>query len=177
MVTRPATLSLGNRRRTFQGDIFSCKDAAQQVLMPVRLSVCLSVCGQPENLPFYILLQHPECSRMHAECSRMFQNTCRMFQNVPKCMKSVQERMQNVLECSRMHAECSRMFQKPECMQNIPKCSRMHAGCSRMFQNACRMFLNASFKFCLFLGLKLDLQLKGSSPDLHVQLIQTCQIQ
>ena len=47
---------------------FSCEDAAQQVLM----SVCPSVCGQPENIPFYILLQHPECSKM-------FQNACRKF--------------------------------------------------------------------------------------------------
>ena len=49
--------------------LFGCKNTAQLVLM----SVCLSVRGQP----FYIILQHPECSRMYAEC----------MQNVPKCSR------------------------------------------------------------------------------------------
>ena len=90
--------------------VFSCEDAAQQVLMS---SVCPSVCGQPENIPFYILLEDPECSRM--------------FQNVSECMQNV--------------PECSRMFQNvPECMQKVPECSRMHAECSKMLQNAYRMF-------------------------------------
>merc|ERR1711860_347268 len=72
--------------------IFSCEDAALQVLMLV--CVCPCVRGQPENLPSYIFLKHTECSRMFQnvpECSRM-------FQNVPECM-------QNVPEYSRMHAE------------------------------------------------------------------------
>ena len=90
---------------------FGCEDAAQQVLM----SVCLSARGQPENLPFYIILQHPECSRMYAEC---MQNV----QNIPERMQNVPEHMQTV----------------PECMHNVPECSRIYAECSRMFQNACR---------------------------------------
>ena len=80
---------------------------------PTSPNVCLSVCGQPENLLSYILLQHPECSRMFQNACKMFQNACRMFQNVP--------------ECSRMHAEWSRMF------QNLLESSRMHAECSSMF--------------------------------------------
>ena len=84
--------------------IFSCEEAAQQVLVSVCLSVHLSVHHQPENIPVYILLQHPECSRMHAESSGMFQNACSMFQNIPECI-------QNVPECSRMHAWPSRILQ------------------------------------------------------------------
>ena len=58
------------------------------------MCVCLSVCGQPENLPYYILLQHPGCSRM-------FQNvpkSSRMFQNVPESSR----KFKNVPESSRM---------------------------------------------------------------------------
>ena len=76
--------------------------SAQQVLT----YACVTVCGQPENLPSYILLQHPECYRMFQNACIMFQ----MFQNVPQCMQNVPECMQNV----------------PECMQNVPECSRMH---------------------------------------------------
>jgi len=75
-------------------NIFSCEDAAQQVLMSVCPSVRPSVCGQPENLPYYILLQHPGCSRM--------------FQNVPECSKMFQD----VPGCSGMFKDvqgCSRM--------------------------------------------------------------------
>merc|ERR1711911_297238 len=86
-------------------DIFSCEDAAQQVLMSsVRLSVCVCVCGQPENLPYYILLQHPGCSRM--------------FQNVPECSKMFQD----VPGCSGMFKDvqgCSRMF-KDVCL-SVPQ--------------------------------------------------------
>ena len=60
--------------RVFQ-NVVSCEDAAQQVLMYVRLSVCPCVRGQPENLPSYILLQHPECYRM--------------FQNIPYCIDQI----------------------------------------------------------------------------------------
>ena len=94
--------------------IFSCEDAAQQVLM----SVCLSVSVCVDKLKFYLLTPFnviaecsrmfqnvPECSRMHAEYSRMFQNACRMSQNAGKMF-------QNVPECSWMHAECSRMHKK-----------------------------------------------------------------
>jgi len=59
------------------------------------MSVCPSVCGRPENLPYYILLQHPGCSRM--------------FQNVPECSRMFQD----VPGCSRMFRDvqgCSRMF-------------------------------------------------------------------
>ena len=55
--------------------IFSCKDAALQVLMSVCLSVCPCVYGQPENLPFYILLQHTECSRMFQNMASQVQTT------------------------------------------------------------------------------------------------------
>ena len=90
--------------------LFSCKDAAQQVLMSVCPSVRLSVCLSPK-LKFYLLTEFKmfqnvseciknvlECSRMHTEGSRMFQNTCRMFQNVTKCIQNVPECMQNVPE-------------------------------------------------------------------------------
>jgi len=100
-------------------NIFSCEDAAQQVLM--------SVCPCVIKLKFS-LLQHPECSRMYAKCSRMSQNVCRMFQNVPECMKNIQ----NVLACSRQYAECVRMF------QNV---CRMHADpwvCLQLHMLACR---------------------------------------
>ena len=98
-------------------EVFSCEDAAQQVLM----YVCVSVCGQPENLPFYILLQHPERSRMNAEC----------MQNVPECMHNVTDCMHNVPEC---------IQNVPECMHNVPECFRMHAECSRMHAKFSRMF-------------------------------------
>ena len=116
--------------------IFSCEDAAQQVLM----SVCLSVCPCVVNLKtyhstsFYNIQNVPEYSRRHAECIRMFQKACRMFQNVPECM-------QNVPECSRIFQNACSMFQKvPECSRMHAESSRMHAECSRMFQNVCRMF-------------------------------------
>ena len=95
--------------------LFSCEDAALQVLM----SVCPCVCRQPENLPFYILIQHTECSRM--------------FQNVPECM-------QKVSKCSRMHSEWFRMFQNA-CRMFQNACRMFENEC-RMFQKACRMFQN-----------------------------------
>ena len=67
--------------------VFSCEDAAQQVLMS---SVCPSVCLSVSKLKFYLVTalrmfqSVPECSRMHAECYRMLQNVTecyRMFQN------------------------------------------------------------------------------------------------
>ena len=79
--------------------VFSCKDAAQQVLMSVCPSVCVSVC---------LWSIGPDFSRMHAECSRM-------LQYVTECMQNVQ----NACRMSRMHAECSRMH--AECMQNVPE--------------------------------------------------------
>ena len=87
--------------------LFSCEDAAQQVLMYVCLSVCVSVVNLKiyHSTSFYNIQNVPECSRMHAECSRMFQNACRKFQNVPECMQNVLECMKNVPECPRMHAE------------------------------------------------------------------------
>ena len=57
--------------------IFSCEDAAQQVLM----SVCLYVRHQVEILLQNLTKNVPECSR---KCIRMYQN---------------------VLECSSMHAD------------------------------------------------------------------------
>ena len=61
--------------------LFSCEDAAQQVLMYVCLSVRLSV-WVPSWNSFTVCNQYssrmfpnvPECSRMHAECSRIYQN-------------------------------------------------------------------------------------------------------
>ena len=72
--------------------------------MSVCPSVRPSVCGQPENLPYYILLQHPGCSRM--------------FQKVPECSKMFQD----VPGCSRMFRDvqgCSRMF-KDVCL-SVPQ--------------------------------------------------------
>ena len=56
--------------------IFSCEDTAQQVLMSVCLSVCLS-----SNLKFFhsAICTVPECSRLFQnvlECSGLFQNAC-----------------------------------------------------------------------------------------------------
>ena len=132
--------TIGHQMKCSQHDettVFSCEDAAQQVLMSVRLSVRpWSICNSysihsPEcsrmfqNVP-ECMQYVPECSRMHAICSRM-------FQHVPECMQN--------LKSYRMHTECSRMIQNACSMfQNVPECSRMHAECSRMFQNACRMF-------------------------------------
>ena len=108
---------------------FSCKDTALQ--LQVLMSVCMFVCGQPENLPSYILLQHPECSRM-------FQNACRMFQNVPECIQNVPECMQNVPEGKQIVPKCMQIV--PECMQSVPECSKMHAdlwACMQVHELAC----------------------------------------
>ena len=97
------------------------------------LSVRLSVCGQPENLPSYNLLQHLECSRMSQnvpECSRMFQKVPECSRMHAECSRMHSECIRNAfkmhLECSRMNhnvPECSRMFQNaPECLQNVPEC-------------------------------------------------------
>ena len=78
--------------------LFSCEDAAQQVLVSVRVCVHvwstwkytfihLSTTSRMFHNVSECMQNVPECSRMHAESSRMFQNACRM------------------------HAECSRMFQ------------------------------------------------------------------
>ena len=116
--------------------LFSCEDAAQQVLMSF---VCLCVRVPSWNtftVCKSILFQTiPECSRMFQNACRMFQ--CRMFWNVPECM-------QNVLECFRMHAECSRMNQKAyrmneECSRMHAECSKMHAKCSKMNAESSRM--------------------------------------
>ena len=114
-------LNEGEARIAFSSwrwNIFSCEDAAQQVLMYVR------VCEFQSEI-----WTVPECFRMFwtvPEFSRMCQTIPECagpFQNVPECARQ----FQHVPECFRMHAECS----------------RMHAECSRMFQNACRMFQNA----------------------------------
>ena len=61
----------------------SCFQAAKtQLNKSTSLSLRLSVCHQPENLPSFILLQHPECFRK--------------FQNVPECF-----RMQSLLISAR----------------------------------------------------------------------------
>ena len=55
------------------GLIYSCEDAALQVLM----YVCVCVRRQVEILPSYSIQNVPECSIMLqnvAECCRMFQN-------------------------------------------------------------------------------------------------------
>ena len=100
--------------------IFSCEDAAQQVLMYVCPSVCPCVINLKIYLPtsIYYIQNVPECSRMHSEFSRMFRNAYRMFQNVYECMKNVPECMQNVLVCVQNVPECSGMF------YNVPKCTR-----------------------------------------------------
>ena len=100
-------------------NIFSCEDAALQVLM----SVCVCVCGQftfgPfQNIPFWTVPEFLECSRM--------------CQNVPECVRQFQNVLdhsrvfQNVSDNSRMFwtiQECSGPFQNvPECIQNVPKC-------------------------------------------------------
>ena len=62
--------------------IFSCEDAAKQVLMS---SVCVCVCPSPKLKFFQECIQNS--FKMHSECSRMFQNVpecSRMFQNVPE---------------------------------------------------------------------------------------------
>ena len=145
--------------------IFSCEDAALQVLMSECVCVCLSVVNwsRMSQNAFKMFQNVPECYRMHVECSRMFQNACRMFQMVQECM-------QNVPECYRINAECSRMFQNwcrmfqnasrmflnvPECMQNVqecmqnvqeclPECSRMHAEFSRMHAECSTMHAECS---------------------------------
>ena len=100
--------------------IFSCEDAAQQVLMS---SVCLSVrvpiagwtdaeCSGPFRFQNVL-----ERSRMHAESSRMFQNISECMQNVPECMQNAPECMQKVPECSRIQISCSSFEKLPECMQ------------------------------------------------------------
>ena len=102
--------------------LFSCKDAALQVLM----SVCVCV-SQGEILPSYSIQGNSRIIKDAQGCSRM-------FQNVPECM---QIHVQNVPECSRMHAVCrsmSRMF------KNVLECFRMFKNAdpcpeSRMFKN------------------------------------------
>ena len=90
--------------------LFSCEDAAQQVLMS---SVCLSVCvceSRIEVLSHYAIFTVPECPGLFQNACRMFQNAYRMFQNVPECMQNVPECMQNVQECT---------HNVQECMQNV----------------------------------------------------------
>ena len=90
--------------------VFSCEDAAQQVLMYVCPSVRVCVCGQVEILPSYSIQCNsrmfqnvPECSRMHAEISRMLQNACRMLQNVAEYIQNSFRMFQNVPECMQLH--------------------------------------------------------------------------
>ena len=107
--------------------VFSCEDAAQQVLMSsVRLSVCPSA-----KLKFYLL------------------TALRMFQNVPECMQKVPECMQKVPECMQSVPECYRGFQN-KCRKFQNACG-MFQNAYRMFQNipeymqyACRMFQNVT---------------------------------
>ena len=107
------------------GIVFSCKDAAQEVLMSVRpCEFHVEILSQCANLYSSRMFQNvPECSRMFQnvpECSRIhaefMQNV--PIQNVPECMQNVPECMQNVPEC---------MQNVPECIQNVPECSKMHA--------------------------------------------------
>ena len=125
--------------------IFSREDAALQVLMSVCLSVCVCVCvcGQPEKLPFYILLQHPECSRMFQNACRMFlnacrifQNACRMFQNACRMFQNACKIFQNVQEYSRMHAECVQNV--PKFMQNVYRIFQNVPTCMQIYELACR---------------------------------------
>ena len=94
---------LGSIRSSRNDNLFSCKDAAQQVLMSlsVHLFFCLSV-SKVEILPSY----SSQCNSVQfqnvPECSRM-------FQNVPECSRIIK----NVQECSfKNFQECSRIFQK-----------------------------------------------------------------
>ena len=106
-------------------NIFSCEDAAQQVLMSVCPSVRVS---SSWNSAFYNIQNVQECMQNVPECPRMYAECSRMFQNVPECMKNIQ----NVLACSRQYAECVRMF------QNV---CRMHADpwvCLQLHMLACR---------------------------------------
>ena len=134
--------------------IFSCEDAAQQVLMYVCLSVRVSVINLKINLStsFYNIQNVPECSRMFQNACRMFQNACRMFQNecrmfqkISECIQNVQECMKNVPECMENLPEC--MQNVPECIQNVPECSRMHLECSRMHAECSRMHAECSKRF------------------------------
>ena len=121
---------LGNHNTKHKKDldevVFSCEDAAQQVLMS---SVCLSVCVSPELKYFHIMqsLQfqnvpdcsrmHAECSRMHTGCSRMFQNACRMFQNACRMFKNARTMFKNAC---RMFKNACRVF------KNVPKCMQIY---------------------------------------------------
>ena len=109
---------------------YSCKDAAQQVLMSVTLSVLPwsisnSNCLQPsqafhklQNVPecYRIFQNDTECYRMYAECSRMYEDS------------------------SRMYAECSRMFQNVFRMHADPlACMQLHKlTCSYLSLHAVR---------------------------------------
>ena len=111
--------------------LFSCEDAAQQVLMS---SVRVSVCQQSWNSTILQHLMYFTMFQNVPECSRMFQNECRMFKNAFKMHSECSRMFQNVPECSR------KLLNVPEFMENVPECTRMHAECSRMFLNTCRMF-------------------------------------
>ena len=134
-------MTLTKVSRHYMRNVFSCEDAALQVLM----SVCVCVCGQftfgPfQNIPFWTVPEFLECSRMCQtirECSGP-------FQNVPECVRM----FQNVSDNSRMFwtiPECSRMCQTiPECsgpFKNVLDHSRMFQNAYRMFQNACRSMI------------------------------------
>ena len=71
--------------------VFSCKDAAQHVLMSsVCLCMCPSVClseSQVEILSQYAIWKVPDCSRLFQpalECSGLFQNTCSFMEDFRK---------------------------------------------------------------------------------------------
>ena len=93
--------------------IFSCKDAAQQVLMS---SVCLSVCPSAK-LKLYILTAFNVFHDV-PECSRMFQNVPECMQNVPECSRIHAD----VPEFSRMHAEYSRTHAESSRLRNFSNC-------------------------------------------------------
>ena len=88
-------------------NIFSCEDAAQQVLMSVCPSVRVS---SSWNSAFYNIQNVQECMQNVPECPRMYAECSRMFQNVPECM-NVPDSMQSVSECSKMYAECMQIHE------------------------------------------------------------------
>ena len=84
--------------------IFSCEDAAQQVLM----YVCLSVCPWTSwNSASECSRMNEECSRMHTKCSRMFQNACRIFQNACRIFQKFQNAFESFLTKWRCFCACS----------------------------------------------------------------------
>ena len=90
--------------KTTSRTIFSCEDAAQQVL--IYVCVCVSV-DKVENVPQNV----QECIQNVPEC----------IPNVPECMPYIPECKQNIPECIQNVPESSRMLQNANRMfQNVP---------------------------------------------------------